>query len=103
MTTPLWMLLLPTCLIVACIGYAAASARREPVVRGKTLNEEARLILGSAALVILAAYFWQQGRVLGDLLGLLAGTGLARILGEELGYAALRRRQRGAREQPDPG
>lgn len=55
------MLLLLSCLIVTCIGYAAASARREPVARGKTLKEEARLILGGAALVILAAYFWQQG------------------------------------------
>lgn len=96
MNPSLWILSPPAYFFVACIGYAAARARREPVVGGKILKEELRLIVGSAALVLVVAYVWQQGRVLGDLLALLVGPGLARILGEELGNAALCRRRRAA-------
>jgi len=45
---------------------------------------------------LIVAYFSHSGRVLEDLLGLLVGSGLARIIGEELGNAALRRRRAGA-------
>jgi hypothetical protein len=96
----LWILLPPACLVVACLGYTAASARRVPVARGKTLKEELRLMLGGAVLVTVLLYAWQQAHVLGELLWLLVGLGLARILGEELGNATLRRRQRTAGGAP---
>lgn len=97
MNPSLWILLPPAYFFVACIGYAAARARREPVVGGKILKDELRLIVGSVALVLVMACVWRQGSMLGDLLALLVGTGLARILGEELGNAALSRRRRATR------
>lgn len=94
MTTELELLMVPACLVAGWIGYRAARGRHEPSPQGALFRYGLRFAVGSVLIAFPVIYLLQWTQVLGDLIGLLVFSDLARTIGEELGNGALLKRRR---------